>query len=89
MDQPDEKVFAEFESLKPRLVKMSQEICMLPVAPNYRMTLAALVASHFMGTAGGLMEQIAREKGGPELDAAGWAEQVMKFVVQLTKDSRH
>lgn len=81
--------FAEFDKLKPILETISRDISHLPLPLNERMAIAAMAASHFMGTAAGLLQHISRQKGGPELDEAAWAEEIMKFVIQLTKRQRH
>lgn len=80
---------AAFDRLKPTLDAVVQEVIGLRVSFGYRLALMVRVIAHFTGAAGGLLSVQARNNGGPDLDEAGWGDEVVKLVVDLTKKTRN
>lgn len=89
MSNKNEYAAAAFHSLEPMLAKLSAEIVSMPFDPRERLALAVLVATHFAGTAAALIAQIAREKGGPEMDEATWTREISNMIARQTEAARH
>lgn len=52
---------------------------------NERLGLAILTATTFIAGGAAILEKLAAEKGGPELDQVGWAEEVTKIIIRECK----
>gem|GEM_PF-3985692 len=77
------------DELMPMAEAISAAVMAKPGAPSEKAAILAILAAHFVGGSAANFAEAAKHKDGPDMDIAGWAEEVMKYIVKLLAKERH